>query len=224
VPIHHHPKGRDFLMIENATVRDRRLSFKARGVLAWLLSKPAGWEPTVERLADESPDGVFAIRSACKELEQHGYLARKRARGKAGEWVNTWHVYEVPPSAETAQLPGVETAAGPGAETAHPKKTVVKPKDTNPLLTQQADAIARDEWTRRTLKPVGGFPGFRARIVEALDAGATEEQLRKALPTMTTFTRGSFDFALGGGARKQPGKRRVNDGGEHTGPAGRVEL
>lgn len=223
MPIHHHPKSRDFLMIENATVRDRRLSFKARGVLAWLLSKPADWEPTVERLAEESPDGVFAIRSACKELEATGYLVRKKSRGRAGEWLNTWHVHEVPPSAETAQLPGVETAPEPGSKTAQPKKTSVKPEDQVPFAGA-ADRVAKSEWARRKLKPVGGFLAFRARVLEALNAGATEEQLLAVLPTMTTFTRGSFDFALNGNGTKRGHKAPVDEAAQRALPAGRVEL
>ncbi|RIK03508.1 MAG: replication protein, partial [Acidobacteria bacterium] len=33
----------NFTILSNAAINDGRLSFRARGVLMWLLSKPADW-------------------------------------------------------------------------------------------------------------------------------------------------------------------------------------
>ena len=40
----------DFVQIPNGTVRDSRLSYMARGILAELLSRPDGWEATADEL------------------------------------------------------------------------------------------------------------------------------------------------------------------------------
>jgi hypothetical protein len=104
-----------------------------------------------------------------------------------------------------------------------PPATKRKAHPINSPVNALADAIARDEWERRTPKPVCGFPAFRARITECLDAGVTEQQLRKVLPTMTVFSRNAFDFALGGSG-KRVRKAAVDDSGQRQGPAGRVQL
>ena len=61
-----------------------------------------------------------------------------------------------------------------------------------------ADQLARADWERRDPKPVIKFPAFRARVLDALQAGYTPEQLANVLPGMTVFTRSTFDVALRG--------------------------
>jgi len=90
-------------------------------------------------------------------------------------------------------------------------------------ITALADSIARDEWERRKVKPVAGFMAMRARIIECLDAGHTEEELRRVLPTMKVFSQNAFDFMLNGGPGKR-GKPVVDDSAQRALPAGKVEL
>lgn len=241
-----------FVRFDREACNDERLSFKARGLLAWLLDKKEGWITSVERVAQASPEGAYAVRSALKELEALGYLDRTRTRGDEGKWVAAWTVHDAPDHARKPRMVQRENRARKPrttplitetenktektlAATAANGATALPGMDAPPSKSKRAEgndpdpffalskSIANDEWERRDRKPICGYNAFRARIEDALDAGATEQQLRKVLPSMTVFSRNAFDFALGGGA-KQPGKRRVNDGGEHTGPAGRVEL
>jgi len=54
--------------------RDKRLSYKARGILYYLLTKPDKWQCQVYDLACQSEkDGLKAVKSALKELVQFGY-------------------------------------------------------------------------------------------------------------------------------------------------------
>lgn len=71
---------RRFTTIENATVEDERLSFKALGLLVFLLSKPDRWEANYRHLSTTHSDGPAAVRTALQELEQHGYIERRRER------------------------------------------------------------------------------------------------------------------------------------------------
>lgn len=77
-----------FLLIRNDVVRDRRLSYRARGLLSAMLSYPDDWQFNREWLAEQSAvEGVTAVRTALKELERYGYLRRRRVnlgRGKFG--------------------------------------------------------------------------------------------------------------------------------------------
>jgi hypothetical protein len=71
-----HPHEAKFTVIDNATLGDDRLSWKARGILAYLLSKPDGWEVMVRHLVNAAPDGRDAVLSGLRELEAIGYLVR----------------------------------------------------------------------------------------------------------------------------------------------------
>ena len=83
-----------FTQIKNAWLRDERLSFKARGLLAYIESHSPEWEISVQWLVQNNPEGKEAIRSAISELELHGYLRREQENenGRFGEV--TWTTQE----------------------------------------------------------------------------------------------------------------------------------
>src|SRR4051812_28958071 len=70
------PKELDWTPIENSTLRDKRLSFAARGLLAHMLSLPRAWELRVTNLVNESPAGKFAVYRMIGELSKYGYFHR----------------------------------------------------------------------------------------------------------------------------------------------------
>lgn len=91
------PRAADhFTIISNSALRDERLSWKARGLLAYLLSMETGWQTSVRRLATVAPDGKSAVETALAELQAAGYLERVQTRAaddKAGTFSHTeYHV------------------------------------------------------------------------------------------------------------------------------------
>lgn len=80
------PKG--WTSIPTKALADGKISFRAAGVLAYLLSRPDGWETDSKRLARgngrEGREGRDAVRSALNELELRGYLHRVKVRRPAG--------------------------------------------------------------------------------------------------------------------------------------------
>src|SRR5689334_16236061 len=73
----------NFAQISNATLADERLSWKAVGLLAYLLSRPIGWGTTAQDLwksRTHRGEGRDVIYAALKELERYGYLRRARVR------------------------------------------------------------------------------------------------------------------------------------------------
>jgi hypothetical protein len=86
-----------YTAIDRRPINDSRLSFRARGVLVWLLDKPDDWQITRESLARETPEGEDAMRSVLKELRDCGYLVRQTVRNKEGRTVTESCLYEVPP-------------------------------------------------------------------------------------------------------------------------------
>lgn len=75
---------RDYTIMPNMWARDVRLSRKARGLLAELLSHSIGWKVSLEYLVASGTEGRDAVRSAISELEDLGYLTRSRVRDAAG--------------------------------------------------------------------------------------------------------------------------------------------
>lgn len=76
-----------FTQISNDWLRDSRLSFKARGLLAYIESHHPEFEISVHWLAGNNPEGKEALRSAIAELELYGYLSREQENigGRFGE-------------------------------------------------------------------------------------------------------------------------------------------
>jgi hypothetical protein len=93
------PSRERWTAVSRQTINDTRLSFKARGILLWLLDKPDDWVTSAERIESQGIEGREAVRSALKELEQFGYLVRTKYRDADGTWRSEWHVHEVSSSA-----------------------------------------------------------------------------------------------------------------------------
>lgn len=75
----------NFTMLSNDWVRDKRLSWKARGLLVWLSSHAVGFQVSLDRITKASEkDGKEAVRTAIRELEAAGYLVREKIRDQRG--------------------------------------------------------------------------------------------------------------------------------------------
>lgn len=87
----HHAFDDNFAQIPNAWLRDRRLSLKAIGLLAQLISHSPGWSLSINSLAAYNECSKDSIRAAIKELEGLGYLVKEQGRGDAGRFgESTW--------------------------------------------------------------------------------------------------------------------------------------
>lgn len=74
-----------FAQIANVALRDKRLSFKARGILALVLSHSGEWTAPMRWLESQSDhDGRVAIQAGLNELTDLGYrlVTRKRVNGE----------------------------------------------------------------------------------------------------------------------------------------------
>jgi len=91
------PRPRDgFVIISNQVIRDRRLTFRARGVLALLLSMPDNWKTSADAICRHALEGRDAIRKALRELEDCGYIRRQTNRDQTGRFQTTLVVFDNP--------------------------------------------------------------------------------------------------------------------------------
>lgn len=83
--------------IDNDLIDDGRLSFRARGIAAYLMSKPDDWEIRINHLTAHAQEGKAAIQSAIRELAELGYLMRERFYNRERGVVQTLtHVADYP--------------------------------------------------------------------------------------------------------------------------------
>lgn len=92
MPYFRRPKDEQnpYARIHNAVLEDSDLSFKAKGILCYLLSKSDDWEVYQAQLSRLGPDGETAVRSGLKELIEAGYVHRfqtKDGSGKFGQYL-----------------------------------------------------------------------------------------------------------------------------------------
>jgi hypothetical protein len=92
-----------YLTMDRRAVNDSRLSFRARGVLAWLLDKPDGWRAAADQIANGAPEGRDAIRTVLRELEECGYLVRRKHRSSTGTWATEHVLFEHPDLAASGE-------------------------------------------------------------------------------------------------------------------------
>ena len=82
--------------IPNDLLNSVDISFKAKGLYAYIQSKPDNWEFSAERIAKQVKEGLPSVVSALKELENFGYLVRKRYQNNKGFWIVDYLLYEIP--------------------------------------------------------------------------------------------------------------------------------
>lgn len=78
-------KNKNFSVISNIGINDEKLSLKAKGMYAFLLSKPDEWKITSRGLESVLKESRPTIVDVLRELEEAGYLKRTRkslANGK----------------------------------------------------------------------------------------------------------------------------------------------
>lgn len=105
--------GARFARIDNALLRDKRLSFLARGVAASLLSRPHDWQFSAKALAAEGQEGGDSLEGAIHELEIARHVQRRKQRDPATGHITTVLTFHESPTTENRQ--SVPTTGLPAA-------------------------------------------------------------------------------------------------------------
>ena len=76
-----------FSIIDNRVIEDKRLSWGARGLLEYMLSKPDDWKFYMSELISHSDkDGRDKTYGYMDELKKYGYVTRKQKRNSNGKF------------------------------------------------------------------------------------------------------------------------------------------
>ncbi|MBE5107288.1 DnaD domain protein [Bacillus thuringiensis] len=90
-------KDNNYSVINNTGLKDKRLSWKAKGILAYILTLPDDWVFYREELSQHAKDGINSLRAGMQELKEYGYIKRfpiKDAKNKIVRWETI--IYEIP--------------------------------------------------------------------------------------------------------------------------------
>ena len=98
-------RTRDYTVMSNHHLKNRALSLKAKGLLSLMLSLPDDWDYTTKGLAHICKDGVDSICSCVRELEQNGYLKRRRIRNSKGQLTEIEYTILEQPEQSAAETP-----------------------------------------------------------------------------------------------------------------------
>jgi len=106
-PIRDRTRG-NFTQIDNRILCRKDLSFRAKGVLLYLLSRPPQWNVVLNDIVKRGRDGREAIRASARELEKMGFI--RRTPGTHQRDGDTWEVFEDP--TEANRLPRNPESSG----------------------------------------------------------------------------------------------------------------
>lgn len=92
-------RKQSFTVLYNSMLRDHRLSLKAKGLFAIMMSLPDDWQFSISGLAAYTGYGKDIIRAALLELKEVGYLVQEQVHGDGGRFGSSVYVLqdEAPP-------------------------------------------------------------------------------------------------------------------------------
>lgn len=173
-------------------IENTNLSWRAKGLHTYLISRPPGWKLWYTDLEQRSTDGKAAIGTAVKELQAAGYLKIDRLIGDKGRVIGScWTVAQTPrlmPSDDSphTDCPDTDSPDTVCPDTGNPlcsKKDLVLSNTDNKNETTTSDKprkkMPKEDLTRLTehfattrgVRPVGKAwlpiqQGMRAMVVE----------------------------------------------------------
>ncbi|HDR4873795.1 TPA: DnaD domain protein [Bacillus cereus] len=90
-------KDNNYSVINNTGLKDKRLSWKAKGILAYILTLPDDWVFYREELSQHAKDGINSLRAGMQELKEYGYIRRFPVRDEKNKIVKRETIiYEIP--------------------------------------------------------------------------------------------------------------------------------
>jgi hypothetical protein len=84
-----HNKDNPYVMLNKHALEDKNISWAAKGLWAYLMSRPDNWTisiPHLSKIYEEYGGGETAIYNYLNELIKNGYCSRKQTTGEKGQF------------------------------------------------------------------------------------------------------------------------------------------
>lgn len=135
-----------FGVTPNQLLNDESISLRAKGLFAYLQSKPDDWNFSGERIQNDHIEGKHSVYKALKELEEAGYLKRNKSKNQKGTWEWEYVLFSCP----YADLPQTDTPETdiPDTVKRETNKERVTKKDKE-IKKKEAEEIKLPEWLNK---------------------------------------------------------------------------
>lgn len=81
--------------IKTRILEESLLSYRAKGIYSYLVSRPDDWKYNMANVINTSADGRESVQKGIKELEKIGLLKRVKAKNSEGKFIGwDWEIYD----------------------------------------------------------------------------------------------------------------------------------
>ena len=148
-------KENNYVIVDKAFLLNEKISLKAKGLLALLLSYPDNWQFYEAEIVQHAADKANSLSSGLKELIENGYIVRKLGKDETGKFKGyEYHIYEKP----ITEKPIMENPIMENPITEKPimenpiteKPITENPITENPVLLNNKDTKNKDTKNKNT--------------------------------------------------------------------------
>lgn len=138
----------NFTTVRNEYLQDVNLSWKAKGLITYIMSLPPNWQLNLSDLKKRSKDGRDATAAGLRELITNGYCQRCKVRGDGGTFVGCDYevsdIKEFEPEQPQTENPFMDTPQTENPVAVNPeteKPDTGKPTLINTNLTKDSNTL-----------------------------------------------------------------------------------
>ena len=124
-----------YVMIDKNVFEDTSLSFKAKGILGYLLSRPNDWTLIIADIQKRSTDGKDSVKNGIDELIERGYIVKTEQPRQAGKFATCDYVVYEKPMNTSVNRCGKTVAAKPSRLNRHGKPATTNNDELSNELT-----------------------------------------------------------------------------------------
>ena len=148
-------KEDNYVIVDKAFLLNEKISLKAKGLLALLLSYPDDWQFYEAEIVQHAADKANSLSSGLKELIENGYIVRKLGKDETGKFKGyEYHIYEKPITEKPiTEKPIMENPITEKPITEKPiteKPITENPITENPVLLNNKDTKNKDTKNKNT--------------------------------------------------------------------------
>jgi hypothetical protein len=93
-----------FAQIANDVLNSPDLTFKAKGIYAYMVSKPNNWKFTIRSMATQVKDGRDGIQSGIKELKEAGWIKHIKRKDGTGVYLIRNDITRIKPNTDNPTM------------------------------------------------------------------------------------------------------------------------
>lgn len=151
----------NFTTVRNEYLQDVNLSWKAKGLITYIMSLPPDWQLNLSDLKKRSKDGRDATAAGLRELITNGYCQRCKVRGDGGTFVGCDYevsdIKEFEPEQPQTENPFMDTPQTENPVAVNPETE--KPDTEKPTLINTNQSNKTDIPNTNPSKPANGVVG-----------------------------------------------------------------